>query len=479
LNTNYLVIFLRSVLQAAVTMLLCLVFGLPVALWMAGLSPTGRAVMLLLVTIPFWTNLLVRNYAWLIILREGGWLGMAVDAIWPFGPVQLLYNDVAVAIGLTYSFLPFMILPVYSVFEKFDWRLVEAAHDLGATRARALRRVILPVAMPGILAGSLLVFIPCLGAFVTPALLGGGKTLMLGNVIQMQFGPSRNWPFGAAISVVLLAIMLVAMTALALWRTGGPHEHPPFPLTREVSLFVLVYLYLPVFVLIGYSFNANRTATVWTHASLDWYVRILNNPSIRAATWNSLVLALSAGDRRHGDRASGRPCHPARLSGSRRQRDDAEAAADPARDRGGGRHADPFRRGRDRTWPRRDDPGAYGLLHSLRLPADPRPAGRDERSYEEAAQDLYANRFRTFRRVTLPLLWPGVLAGFTLAFVTSLDDFLTSFFLSGPGTTTLPVYIFSAIRAGITPEINAISTVMLVISILLVSLSFALTRLRR
>ena len=98
---------------------------------------------------------------------------------------------------------------------------------------------------------------------------------------------------------------------------------------------------------------------------------------------------------------------------------------------------------------------------------------------EEAAQDLYANRFRTFRRVTLPLLWPGVLAGFTLAFVTSLDDFLTSFFLSGPGTTTLPVYIFSAIRAGITPEINAISTVMLVISILLVSLSFALTRLRR
>ena len=120
LNTNYLVIFLRSVAQAAVTMLLCLAFGLPVALWMASLSPTGRAVMLLLVTIPFWTNLLVRNYAWLIILREGGWLGMAVDAIWPFGPVQLLYNDVAVAIGLTYSFLPFMILPVYSVFEKFD-----------------------------------------------------------------------------------------------------------------------------------------------------------------------------------------------------------------------------------------------------------------------------------------------------------------------------------------------------------------------
>jgi spermidine/putrescine transport system permease protein len=174
--------------------------------------------MLLLITIPFWTNLLVRNYAWLIILREDGWLSMAVNAVSPIGPIQLLYNDLAVAIGLTYSFLPFMILPLYTVFEKFDWRLLEAAHDLGAPRLRALRRVLIPIAMPGITAGSLLVFIPCLGAFVTPALLGGGKTLMLGNVIQMQFGASRNWPFGASLSVVLLALMLIVMVAMAIWR---------------------------------------------------------------------------------------------------------------------------------------------------------------------------------------------------------------------------------------------------------------------
>jgi spermidine/putrescine transport system permease protein len=132
--------------------------------------------------------------------------------------VQLLYNDIAVAIGLTYSFLPFMILPLYAVFEKFDWRLLEAAHDLGANRRRALTRVVLPIATPGIVAGCLLVFIPCLGAFVTPALLGGGRTLMLGNVIQMQFGASRNWPFGAALAVVLLAVMPIAMTGMALWR---------------------------------------------------------------------------------------------------------------------------------------------------------------------------------------------------------------------------------------------------------------------
>ncbi len=218
LNTSYIVILLRSVLQAAVTTGLSLLFGLPVALWMAGLSRGQRDMMLLLITIPFWTNLLVRNYAWLIILREDGWLSQAVNAVSPIGPVQLLYNDLAVAIGLTYSFLPFMVLPLYAVFEKFDWRLLEAAHDLGATRARALRRVLIPIAMPGIAAGSLLVFIPCLGAFVTPALLGGGKTLMLGNIIQMQFGASRNWPFGAALAVVLLSLMLIVMVCMAIWR---------------------------------------------------------------------------------------------------------------------------------------------------------------------------------------------------------------------------------------------------------------------
>ena len=252
-----------------------------------------------------------------------------------------------------------------------------------------------------------------------------------------------------------------------------------FPLTREVTAFVLIYLYVPVIVLIAYSFNANRTATVWSHVSLDRYGRILVNPSIQAAAKNSLVLALCAAT------AATAIALLAALATSQ---------------------AFPRRRAVEAVL---NMPlilpeivvavatlmlfvalgvqlglGAMILAHTAfcipfaYLPIRARLEGMNQ-SYGEAAQDLYANRFRSFRRVTLPLLWPGIMAGFTLAFVTSLDDFLTSFFLSGPGTTTLPVYIFSSIKAGITPEINAISTVMLVISVLLVSLSFILGRLRR
>ncbi len=223
LNPTYLIIQLRSVAQAFFTTVLCVLLGLPVALWMSSLSKNQRDIAVLLITIPFWTNLLVRNYAWLIILREDGAVSHFANAVWPFGPVQLLYNDTAILIGLVYSFLPFMILPIYSGFEKFDWRLLEAAYDLGANRRQALTRVVIPLAMPGIIAGSMLVFIPSLGSFVTAAILGGGKSLMMGNLIQLQFGQSRNWPFGAALSVVLLALMMLVLVGLALWRNrqGG------------------------------------------------------------------------------------------------------------------------------------------------------------------------------------------------------------------------------------------------------------------
>jgi spermidine/putrescine transport system permease protein len=222
LNTDYLHIFGRSIGLAAVTTVITLLVGFPTALWMAFQPPRRRLLLVFIVTVPFWTNILVRNYAWILLLRNGG----VVD--WVLGglgitsqPIDVLYTPFATGIGLTYSFLPYMILPIYVSLEKLDRRLIEAAFDLGADRWRVFRRVILPLSMPGIVGGAILVFVPGLGAFISPELLGGAKSMMIGSLIQQQFGQSRNWPFGAALSFVLLVLVLLALMAhAARYRRG-------------------------------------------------------------------------------------------------------------------------------------------------------------------------------------------------------------------------------------------------------------------
>jgi spermidine/putrescine transport system permease protein len=222
-NTDYLRIFLRSMTLAAVTTVLTLAIGFPTALWMAFQPPRRRTLLVFLITVPFWTNLLVRNYAWILLLRDGGVIDWALGSLGlTKEPIEVLYTPFATEVGLTYSFLPFMILPIYVSLEKIDRRLVEAAFDLGADRWRTLRRIIVPLAMPGIVGGAILVFVPGLGAFISPTLLGGAKSLMIGNLIQEQFGQSRNWPFGAALSFVLLALVLLALGAHRLrYRRKG------------------------------------------------------------------------------------------------------------------------------------------------------------------------------------------------------------------------------------------------------------------
>jgi len=216
LNFNYMLIILRSVWLSFITMVISLIVGLPTAMFMATRDRKWKAVLVFMVTLPFWTNLLVRNYAWILLLRDHGtinslllWLGVIQE------PLPLLHNSFAVAVGLTYSFLPFMVLPIYSSLEKIDLRLVEASFDLYANRWQTIRRIILPLAFPGIVAGCILVFVPALGAYITPELLGGGKTLMIGNLIGLQFGAARNWPFGAALGLFLLSLVLISLGAYA------------------------------------------------------------------------------------------------------------------------------------------------------------------------------------------------------------------------------------------------------------------------
>ena len=208
----HLTIIWRSVWLSVLTTLIAFALGFPTAWFIATRPPGQRTLWLFLITIPFWTNLLIRTFAILEVIRSEGLINTALLGLGIVDePVQMLYTDGAVLVGMAYVYLPLMVLPLYAAIEGFDMRLIEAAHDLYASRWRALRRVILPLVKPGIVAGSILVFIPSLGAYVTPRVLGGGKNMMIGNFIELQFGQGRNWPLGAALSVTLLVIIGVAL----------------------------------------------------------------------------------------------------------------------------------------------------------------------------------------------------------------------------------------------------------------------------
>jgi spermidine/putrescine transport system permease protein len=209
----YAAIFLRSFWIAAVATALCLLLGFPLALFIARAGPR-RNLYLSLVILPFWTSFLIRTYAWMFLLRDTGLINTALQALGLVRePLPLLYNDGAVILGLVYGFLPFMVLPLYATLERQDPSLLEAASDLGARPMDVLLRVILPLAAPGIRAGAILVFVPCLGTYLTSDLLGGSKTILIGNLVQNQFTASRDWPFGAAASLVLMAAALVLLFA--------------------------------------------------------------------------------------------------------------------------------------------------------------------------------------------------------------------------------------------------------------------------
>jgi spermidine/putrescine transport system permease protein len=220
----HLTILWRSVKLSILTTLVALVFGFPTAYFIATRPQNSRNIWLFLITVPFWTNLLIRTFAIMEVIRNKGLINTALMNLGMIEePIQILFTDFAIMVGMTYVYLPLMVLPIYASMEKFDFRLVEAGYDLYATRFQVLRRIIIPLVKPGVVAGSILVFIPSLGAYVTPRILGGGKNMMLGNLISLQFGQGRNWPLGAALSLTLLAIVMVAL--LIYVRSLGKSEN--------------------------------------------------------------------------------------------------------------------------------------------------------------------------------------------------------------------------------------------------------------
>lgn len=224
INPIYFKILGDSLLIALATTALCLLFGYPFAYFIAMAKKKYRSLLLLLIIIPFWTNSLVRTYAWILLLRTEGIIN---QYLMKFGiishPLTMLYNDFAVLLGLVYTLFPFMVLPLYASIEKLDKSYLQAASDLGAKPWRTFTKITLPLTMPGVVAGSLLVFIPTLGYFFIPDLMGGSKSMLISNLIKNQFFTARNWPFGAAVSIILILITFV-LIGLYVKLAGGTKD---------------------------------------------------------------------------------------------------------------------------------------------------------------------------------------------------------------------------------------------------------------
>jgi spermidine/putrescine transport system permease protein len=215
-TSAYLSIYGRSFLQALAATIACFIIGFPTAYFIATRPPAQRTAWVFLITVPYWVNLLIRTVSMLFIIRDEGPLNHGLITLGLISePLRIAYTDFAIGLGLTYSYLPFMVLPIYAAIERFDFRLMDAAYDLYGDRWAILVHVVLPMVKPGIIAGCLLVFIPSLGAFIAPDLLGGGRNLMIGNLIALQFQGSRNWPFGSSAAVILLTIVLIVLVVFA------------------------------------------------------------------------------------------------------------------------------------------------------------------------------------------------------------------------------------------------------------------------
>jgi spermidine/putrescine transport system permease protein len=218
----YLIIIWKSIWVSALATILCLVTAYPIAFGICFASERWKPLLLLLVVLPFWINLLIRTYALIAVFRSQGYVNLALGTV-GLGPFDMLYNDFAVIFGLVYVYMPFMVLPLYATIERLDKSYLEASLDLGASQFTTFLKVTVPLTMPGIITGVILVFIPCLGSFLTPDLLGGANAIMIGNVIERQFKAANDWPFGAALSFMLMYATFAALMLRAFFakRSAG------------------------------------------------------------------------------------------------------------------------------------------------------------------------------------------------------------------------------------------------------------------
>src|SRR6202140_1389987 len=431
-DSLYLNALVNSIKVAFISTLMCLVVGYPMAYGIARSTPSTRNMLLLLVILPFWTSLLLRVYAWIGLLKANGVINNVLISLGIIHePLTMLYTPFAMYVGIVYSYLPFLILPLYANLEKMDWQLLEAAEDLGCRPWQAFYKITLPLSRNGILAGSMLVFIPAVGEFVIPALLGGPNALMIGRVLWDEFFSNRAWPVASAVAILLLLLLV------------------PFMMWYQ-------------------SVQARETAGGAAHSpTLKWSYSLLNNEEILDAAWISLKVAVinASGSVILGTLAGFGLARFSRFRGR-------------------------FTLNAMTTAPLVMPEVTTGLSLLLLFVALDQligwPAGRCittmtighmtfsmayvtvivnsrlatfDTALEEAAMDLGARPLKVFFVITLPIIFPAILSGWLLAFTLSWDDLVISSFTSRPGSSTLPMVVFSKVRLGVSPEINVLATI--------------------
>ncbi len=469
--------YLLSLQTAALATAITLLIAYPMAYGLARSPSRWRPVLLGLVVLPFWISFLIRVYAWMAILKPNGFLDLAGQEIGlNAGKLALLNTPSAVIIGIVYSYLPFIILPLYSVLDKMDDTLVEASRDLGASAMRTFVAITLPLSLPGIYAGCLLAFIPMVGEFVIPDLLGGNDSALIGKTLWTEFFNNQDWPLSSTIAVGMLAMLAIPIYLLqkAQAKADMTSSSPGSQGERKSSVFAMAavflglsFIYLPIMLVIAFSFNESRLVTIWSGFSLKWYGLLFNNAQLLASAWLSFKLAVVS-------------AMAATIFG-------VLAALTLVRGRAMRGHGlFGFMVLAPIIIPEMVIGLAFLLLFvAIGLPrgfftlflahstfgmcfvaatVQARLSGFDT-SLEEASHDLGASPWQTFWRITLPLILPAVISGWALAFVLSFDDLIISSLVSGPGATTLPMRLYSQVRLGVTPEVNAASTLMVLAAI--------------
>ena len=468
--------FLNSIILAFISTFFCILIGFPLAFYIATSDIKLRNILLILVIIPFWSSFLLRVYAWKIILQNNGILNLILLKLGIISePLQLLYNQYAVIMGIVYTYLPLMILPLYGYLNKFDLNLINASKDLGLNRIKSFFRVILPLSLPGIIAGSLLVFIPVVGEFIIPEMLGGSDKLYYGKILWEEFFVNRNWPGASALAFSGIIILVLPIIIFQIIYSKWTNKMKSRFIKNSIISLGLFFLYFPILVLVFYSFNENKRVMVWKGFSFKWYGELFKNEQIIEAFFVSIKIASISAT-------------ISTILGVMIGYSLVRIKKIPFKSFYIFLSSTPL------VLPEL----ILGLAMLLffislnNLISFPSSRGQltifishvtfciafvaiiiqarltdFNKNIEEAAMDLGYNYTKVIYKVTLPIIFPSIIAGWLLAFTISLDDLVVASFTTGPGANTLPIVVFSKVRLGLSPEVNALSSVLMLMLILI------------